>query len=144
MENILDRLSKYMEVKKLNKNRITVEAGLSNGLLGGAFKNGKGLNADTVEKILYAYPDLSAEWFLRGKGKMLLKFDNLEENCMQCQEKDNKISELQAELIDRLKEIVNLQKEVKKQPAETVDGMPPTNYPTMGNPAGKPKQIVNM
>lgn len=70
MENILDRLSKFMDVSNLNNNKITVKADLSNGLLGNAFKSGKGLNSDSIEKILYAYPNLNADWFVTGRGSM--------------------------------------------------------------------------
>lgn len=31
-----------------------------------------GLNSDTIVKILTEYPDLSAEWLLRGTGDMLI------------------------------------------------------------------------
>ena len=71
MENILDRLSSYMKNKGLNNNKVTVQAGLSNGLLGNAFKSGRGLNSDSIEKILNAYPDINSEWLLTGKGSML-------------------------------------------------------------------------
>lgn len=70
MENILDRLIKYMNVNNLNNNKITVKAELSNGLLGNAFKSGKGLNSDSIEKILLAYPNLNPNWFLTGHGEM--------------------------------------------------------------------------
>lgn len=73
MENILDRLSKFMDVSNLNNNKITVKADLSNGLLGNAFKSGKGLNSDSIEKILYAYPNLNADWFVTGRGSMFNK-----------------------------------------------------------------------
>lgn len=68
---ITDRLQDYMNFKGLNPNKITVEAGLSVGLIGKSFKNKKGLNSDTIEKILYTYPDLSPEWLLTGRGQML-------------------------------------------------------------------------
>jgi len=56
----------------LNNNKITVQCGLSNGLLGNAFKSGKGLNSDSIEKILYRYPDLNSDWLLTGRGTMIL------------------------------------------------------------------------
>lgn len=71
MDNILSRLHKFMSVCDLNNNKTTVQAGLSNGLLGNAFKSGKGLNSDSIEKILLAYTNLNAEWLLTGKGEML-------------------------------------------------------------------------
>ena len=61
---ITERLQNYMTYKGLNPNKITVEAGLSVGLIGRAIKNNSGLNSDTIEKILYTYTDLNPEWFI--------------------------------------------------------------------------------
>ena len=68
---ITERLQKYMLHKNLNANKVTVNAGLSVGLIGRAIKNDSGLNSDTVEKILIAFTDLNPEWFISGIGEML-------------------------------------------------------------------------
>ena len=68
---ITERLQAYMTDKGLNPNKVTVEAGLSNGLIGRAIKNNAGLNSDTIEKILNTYNDLSPEWFISEIGSML-------------------------------------------------------------------------
>jgi phage repressor protein C with HTH and peptisase S24 domain len=68
---ITERLNNYMITKGLNANKITVDAGLSVGLIGKSLKNNTGLNSDTIEKILYTYSDLDPEWLLTGKGEML-------------------------------------------------------------------------
>ncbi|MCC2590036.1 hypothetical protein [Chryseobacterium sp. MFBS3-17] len=68
---ITERLQMYMTHKGLNPNKVTVEAGLSVGLIGRALKNNSGLNSDTIEKILYAYADLNPEWFTTESGEML-------------------------------------------------------------------------
>jgi phage repressor protein C with HTH and peptisase S24 domain len=75
MENIIDRFDKFMEIKGLNDNQVTVEAKLSNGLLGKSRKTGKGFHSDTIEKILQTYDDLNPVWFLMGRGEMLI--DNI-------------------------------------------------------------------
>ncbi len=56
---------------EMNPNKITVEAGLSIGLVGRAIKNNSGLNSDTIEKILLTYTDLSSEWFTSELGEMI-------------------------------------------------------------------------
>jgi hypothetical protein len=71
MNSITERLTIYMIEKDLNANKVTVEAGLSIGLIGKSIKNKRGLNSDTIEKILYTYKDLNAEWFVIGQGDML-------------------------------------------------------------------------
>jgi repressor LexA len=60
-----------MEHKGLNPNNITVDAGLSVGLIGKAIKNSTGLSSDTIEKILHTYIDLNPIWFVLGDGNML-------------------------------------------------------------------------
>lgn len=73
MENILDRLFLFMAKEGLNPNKITVQAGLSVGLIGKAKKTNSGLNSDSIEKILHTYPNLSADWLLTGRGNMLIE-----------------------------------------------------------------------
>ncbi|CAA0151954.1 hypothetical protein TMP227_100013 [Tenacibaculum maritimum] len=68
---IIERLRKYMAYKGLNANKVTVEANLSVGLIGKSIKKNTGLNSETIEKILYTYTDLNAEWFVIGRGEML-------------------------------------------------------------------------
>lgn len=68
---ITERLQTYMTHKGLNPNQVTVEAGLSIGLIGKSIKNNRGLNSDTIEKILYTFQDLNPEWFIIETGEML-------------------------------------------------------------------------
>lgn len=68
-----DRLFRYAEFKGLNDNQITVKAKLSNGLIGKARNGKKTLSVANIEKLLYAFPDLSPEWLLTGRGEMLLE-----------------------------------------------------------------------
>lgn len=75
MENISDRLKIYMDFKGLNAHTLTIDAGLSNGMIGKAIKTKTGLHSDSIEKILNTYPDLSPEWLLTGKGEMIRDLD---------------------------------------------------------------------
>ena len=69
-ETFIDRLEFFMKTEGLNSNSLTVAAGLSNGLLGKALKNRSSMNSDSIERILCAYTNLSAEWLMTGKGTM--------------------------------------------------------------------------
>ncbi|WP_205727647.1 hypothetical protein [Flavobacterium crocinum] len=66
-----ERLAEFMSVKGINNNMITVTAGLSIGQIGKAISNNSGINSTSIEKILYAYPEINPEWLLTGKGEML-------------------------------------------------------------------------
>ena len=69
-ERFIDRLEAFMKAEGLNANKVTVAAELSNGLLGKALKQRGSMNSDSVERILCAYTNLSAEWLMTGKGTM--------------------------------------------------------------------------
>ena len=70
--NFIERLQYYMQEKGINDNQMTVNAGLSVGLIGKAKGSNKGMNAINIEKILLAYPDLNPDWLLTGRGEMTL------------------------------------------------------------------------
>ena len=55
----------------LNDNQVTVQCGLSTGVVGNARKKGKSLNGNNIVKILSTYKDLNARWLLTGEGEML-------------------------------------------------------------------------
>ena len=71
MEKFIDRLQAFMNAEGINDNQLTVKANLSVGLIGKCKKDRKGMASDSIEKILLAYPSLSADWLLTGRGKML-------------------------------------------------------------------------
>jgi len=70
MIDFFSRLDMFMKYKGLNDNKITVETGISNGLIGKGRKRGA-LSQDSISKILHTYQDLDANWLFTGKGEML-------------------------------------------------------------------------
>lgn len=71
MGNFIERLQYYMASEGINDNQLTIAAGLSVGLIGKAKNSGKGMSSVNIEKILLAYPNLSPDWLLTGRGEML-------------------------------------------------------------------------
>ncbi len=71
MANFIENLQIFMSKYGISDNQMTVTAGLSVGLLGKAKAAGKGMSSVNIEKILCAYPDLSADWLLTGQGNMM-------------------------------------------------------------------------
>lgn len=64
-----------MDIMDLNDNKITLEAGLSNGIIGKAKKRGA-LSQENIAKLLFAYPELDANWLITGEGEMFKKHSN--------------------------------------------------------------------
>ena len=70
MIHFFERLDIFMKYKGLNDNKITLEAGISNGLIGKGRQRGA-LSQDSISKILYTYSELNANWLLTGELPML-------------------------------------------------------------------------
>lgn len=68
---VLERLKEYIDSQGITVAAFEKEAGLSNASFRKTLQSGKGIGSDKLEKILTIYPDLSAEWLLRGEGLML-------------------------------------------------------------------------
>ena len=64
---INDRLLKFIELKLMNKSEFYLKTSLSNGFL----DKESNLRADSIEKIILAFPEIDLEWLLTGKGEML-------------------------------------------------------------------------
>ena len=68
----IERLLYFMGNQGINDNQMTVNAGLSVGLVGKMRKGvTKSINSTTIERILHCYPQLNAHWLLTGEGEML-------------------------------------------------------------------------
>ena len=67
----IERFKEYLDYKGITNFKAETDCGLSNGLIKNALKASSSLGSDKLEKILNAYPDLSAEWLLRGIGSMI-------------------------------------------------------------------------
>lgn len=72
MERKIDRFDKYMIVKGLNDNKVTLKLSLSIGTLGKSRKEGRDLSDRVIEQILNNYTDLNKVWLMTGEGEMLI------------------------------------------------------------------------
>jgi len=66
------RLMKYLRAKGIAPTKTEKEIDYGNGSIAKHAKNGTAIGSDKLEKILSLYPDLSAEWLLRGTGEMIV------------------------------------------------------------------------
>ena len=99
MLNFFSRLDNFMKYKGLNDNKITVETGISNGIIGKARKRGS-LSLENISKLLLTYPEIDADWLLTGRGEMLYN-DTIRiksDACPRCVDKDTIISLLKEKI----------------------------------------------
>ena len=76
------RLKAFLTFKGTTLAQLERDIGIGAGTLSKAVKNNKTIGADKVVKILQFYDDLSAEWLMRGEGKMIrLPSDQAGDTC---------------------------------------------------------------
>jgi len=67
----IDRFDMYMKYKGLNDNQVSLQLGLSNGVIGKSRKDGRDISRRVLEQIEKYYPDLNISWIYTGEGEML-------------------------------------------------------------------------
>lgn len=68
----IERLELFKAQTGLNDHQITVDCGLSFGLLANTRKSAnRDLGQKSIDKILTRYPEVNRAWLLRGEGEML-------------------------------------------------------------------------
>ena len=77
MIDFFKRLDSFLIFKGLNDNKLTIGAGISNGLIGKARKRGS-LSQENISKILHTYRDLNANWLFTGNGELIKDFNQVE------------------------------------------------------------------
>lgn len=73
---ILERLRSVIATKSNSASDFSKKIGIAQTTLSNQLKSPRGISVDVILLTLEHFPDVSAEWLLRGKGKMLLA-DNL-------------------------------------------------------------------
>ena len=75
-DTILERLKSVIAEKSNSASDFSKKIGIAQTTLSNQMKSPRGISVDVVMLTLEHFPDISAEWLLRGKGEMILS-DNL-------------------------------------------------------------------
>ena len=67
---IYQRIMLILEDKQVSVNALSKLVGMSQTTLNTQLKGERALSANVVSKVLVAFPDVSAEWLMRGVGTM--------------------------------------------------------------------------
>jgi len=87
----------FIQHLKISYNEFERSINAGRGSISGAIKNNRNLGSNIVENILQTYPDLNADWLLRGIGKMLNKSDDrLQEPSEKYLLRTDKVTDMQA------------------------------------------------
>jgi len=70
--SIAQRLTEFMSKVGYTNYRLANEIGMNQTTIGRQLKGEQALSSKLLDGILTAFPDLSAEWLMRGNGEMLL------------------------------------------------------------------------
>ena len=74
--SIRQRIKSILDEFNSNINRLAGDDANFQNRLSRQINQGASISCDTISRVLRAFPEVSAEWLLRGKGKMILS-DNL-------------------------------------------------------------------
>ena len=72
---IYQRIMLILEDKQVSVNALSKLVDMSQTTLNTQLKGERALSANVVSKVLVAFPDVSAEWLMRGVGTMYSKQD---------------------------------------------------------------------
>ena len=67
---IIQRISSIIDHNKVTKQNLANEINMNQTTLGRQLKGEQALSAKLIEGFLHVFPDISAEWLLRGEGEI--------------------------------------------------------------------------
>lgn len=110
IQSITERFVAFIATTKKSIRRASIEMGMNQRTLDRIVKQENKLSVDALSSILTAYPELSSEWLMRGKGDMLIPQSSEEE----LQALNSVIADLTETLKNKNKEIALLQKRIEE------------------------------
>lgn len=72
-ELVLQRVKEYIAENKLSKSAFASSINMEQTTVNNQLIGKRGLSIDLILSFLNSYPEISAEWLLRGKGEMYLQ-----------------------------------------------------------------------
>lgn len=75
---VCQRVNEFIDFKQLSVNSLSKAINVAQTTLNSQLRGNASLSIIVVERILSTYPEVSAEWLLRGKGDMLLSEEHEE------------------------------------------------------------------
>lgn len=76
MSKIIERIRQFAESQYDSMREFERDAGVTQGVFSKSFKNSTEIRTDSVELFVGSFPQVSAEWLLRGVGEMLIQSED--------------------------------------------------------------------
>ena len=108
------RILQFLEIKGITKYKFYQETGITNGIL--SQKNG--LTEENIEKFLLTYPEISAEWLMRGEGDMYVTGKSPKEDGSDANSLERRLAEIEKKQEIRDKEMESIMKTLEKISSE--------------------------
>lgn len=102
---VAERIKEFLKFKGISVNSFSRKLVMSQTTLNRQFNGTVTLSVETVKAVLDYFPDMSAEWLMRGIGQMI-KSDSMSER------------ELEVVCIEQSKEIVRLKMKIQELEGE--------------------------
>lgn len=110
--DVKERINEFLKIKGINANSFEISIGVSKSY----WRNTKNISAEVLAEISRVYPEISAEWLLRGTGSMIL-----DEQAVSADEAFYKnIIDDQHDLIQMLKQKLSVQERSKESETKAV------------------------
>lgn len=112
--NIASRLKKVLSFSNLSVRGFAIKCGISQKTLDNQIKGLRGISLDTIMSVLGVFPEVSAEWMMRGTGDMLIMEEDNSAELLRTNKLVDAIATLQ-EAINAKSETINALNERIKQ-----------------------------
>jgi len=132
-KDVTERLNKFIKAKRLTNRYIADKINMAEATLNNKLNGTRGLDLETLQKILAQFKDLSANWLLRGEGEMLR--DNILEDST------NLLKQTIAE--DRNSVDIIIKNEIKKAIMENIPAIISAVMQGMNQQMEGQNQIIN-
>lgn len=70
MTSLNEKIREILTVYKLSGRQFAIKIGVSQSVIGSMFQNGTEPSAKVIRNTLIAFPEISADWFLRDVGEI--------------------------------------------------------------------------
>lgn len=112
MPTLNEKIREIISIYKLSDRQFAIKIGVTQSVIGSMFQKGTEPSSKVIRNTLSAFPEISADWFLRDIGEMLNtkskeveRINSLLDTIATLQEAINAKSETIALLNERIKEL---------------------------------------